>query len=88
MMAKENDARPRHFETFKNQYINFSESVYDQHSIYNDPPQADVYVAGCDQIWRGIDGVFYLQFVPKGRKCIAYAPRLEAWLLMQKANEN
>lgn len=74
MMAKENDAHPRHFETFMNQYINFSESVYDQHSIYKNPPQADVYIAGSDQIWRGLDDVFYLQFVPKGRKCIAYAP--------------
>lgn len=74
MMAKENDAHPRHFETFMNQYINFSKSVYDQHSIYKNPPQADVYIAGSDQIWRGLDDVFYLQFVPKGRKCIAYAP--------------
>ena len=74
MTAKENDVHPRHFETFKNQYIHFSESVYDQRSIYKNPPQADVYVAGSDQIWRGLDGVFYLQFAPKGRKCIAYAP--------------
>lgn len=42
------------------------------------PPQADVYITGSDQVWnsfynRGIDKSYYLDFVPEGKKRISYA---------------
>ena len=42
------------------------------------PPMADVYLTGSDQVWnsiynRGIDKSYYLDFVTKGKKRIAYA---------------
>lgn len=41
-------------------------------------PIADIYITGSDQVWNsgwngGIDKPLFLNFVPKGSKCIAYA---------------
>lgn len=52
-------------------YFSFNELV-------QNPPQADIYVTGSDQVWnssynKGIDKAFYLDFVPKQKPRIAYA---------------
>ena len=70
----ENKKHPRYFEQFKAKHICFSNEVYDQYSLFKNPPEADAYIAGSDQIWGGLDPGFFLQFAPKGKKCIAYAP--------------
>lgn len=70
----ENKKHPRYFEQFKAKHICFSNEVYDQYSLFENPPEADAYIAGSDQIWGGLDPGFFLQFAPKGKKCIAYAP--------------
>jgi hypothetical protein len=41
-------------------------------------PEADIYITGSDQVWNsryneGIEKVFYLSFVPKGKKKFSYA---------------
>ena len=46
--------------------------------LKSNPPVADVYLTGSDQVWnsihnRGIDKVFYLAFAPEGKKKCAYA---------------
>ena len=46
--------------------------------LLSDPPLADVYIAGSDQIWNtlfsnGKDPAFYLEFVPAGRIRASYA---------------
>lgn len=45
--------------------------------ICNNPPLYDYYICGSDQIWNPMritySGPFYLNFVPEGRKRIAYA---------------
>ena len=52
---------------------------YDSYSeLLSDPPLADVYIAGSDQIWNtlfsnGKDPAFYLDFVPAGKIRAAYA---------------
>lgn len=53
------------------EYIGFDE-------LKADPPQADVYLTGSDQVWnsfynRGIDKSFYLDFAPKMAKRVSYA---------------
>lgn len=55
----------------KKVYKNYDELVLD-------PPIADVYITGSDQIWNmsyscGKDEAYYLNFVPDGRKKISYA---------------
>lgn len=72
--VQENRDHPRGFSIFKKKNIIYTSVVYDQYELYNTPPVADVYIAGSDQIWSGLDSCFYLQFVPVGKKCIAYAP--------------
>ena len=51
--------------------INYSE--YSE--IENECPEADIYIAGSDQIWHpNIDRRdFFLDYVPSGKKCISYA---------------
>lgn len=53
------------------EYIGFN-------SLVENPPQADVYITGSDQVWnsfynRGIDKSYYLDFVPEDKKRISYA---------------
>lgn len=47
-------------------------------SLQTNPPVADVYLVGSDQVWnsiynKGIDKSFYLEYAPKGKKRISYA---------------
>lgn len=51
---------------------------YSFEDIQKNPPKADLYVVGSDQVWnsihnRGLDRTFFLDFVPSGYKKIAYA---------------
>jgi hypothetical protein len=46
--------------------------------LKKDPPEADVYCTGSDQVWnsywnRGIEEPYFLEYVPKGKKCFSYA---------------
>lgn len=46
--------------------------------IEKNPPQADIYITGSDQVWNshyngGIEKVYYLSFAPKGKKRFSYA---------------
>lgn len=70
----ENRKYPRNFHLFKERYIHFSKKTYNQDSIMIDPPMAEIYIAGSDQIWGGLDPIYYLQFAPITSKRIAYAP--------------
>lgn len=74
IVRQENAAHPRHFSTFKERFIAVTSRVYDQYDIFTDPPGADAYIAGSDQVWGSVDPVYYLMFVPEGCKKIAYAP--------------
>ncbi|MDD2371387.1 MAG: polysaccharide pyruvyl transferase family protein [Firmicutes bacterium] len=53
---------------------------YNYSSLLKEPPEADVYIAGSDQIWNnffpcGNDLAYFLKFVKKGKK-ISYAASL------------
>ena len=46
--------------------------------IEQNPPEADIYITGSDQVWNshyndGIEKVFYLSFAPKDKKKFSYA---------------
>lgn len=61
----------RNVKLSKKKYIRFSDLLVDV-------PLADIYITGSDQVWnsvynRGIDKAFYLQFVPMGKKKIAFS---------------
>lgn len=71
--------RKRAFDDFTKQYLKLTPKRY--HScdeLKKNPPQADVYIAGSDQIWNtlfpnGRDAAFYLDFAPKTSLRMSYA---------------
>lgn len=71
--------RKKVFDAFTRAYLPVTEKTYDSNeALKADPPEADVYIAGSDQIWNpvfrnGKDPAFFLDFVPEGRKRISYA---------------
>lgn len=57
--------------------------------FYLIPPEFDAYVCGSDQIWNPTfygecHPIYYLDFVPKGKKRIAYAPSVGVSYIDQK----
>lgn len=72
-------ARHKHFENFYNEYFTNTEKMYYTiDELRNEPPKADVYVAGSDQIWNwggryGYNPVYFLQFGGNGIKRVGYA---------------
>ena len=64
----------RHFDLFFSKHIIATEKTYHQHSLYDNPPKADIYITGSDQVWRMPDECYFLDFVPDHTIRIAYAP--------------
>ena len=71
--------RKRIFDEFNFHSLPLSSEVYHSFDeIRRNPPEADVYICGSDQIWNvlydaGKDPTFFLEFVPKGHKKVSYA---------------
>ncbi len=68
------------FDRFSKKYIKETDKVYfDNNDLINNPPNADVFITGSDQVWNtffrnGKDPSFYLNFVPDNKLKISYAP--------------
>lgn len=69
----EMQSHDRAFDAFREKYIPMTKKVYNQHELQSNPPVADIYVAGSDQIWSLLDPVYFLQFAPNNKMCLAYA---------------
>ena len=70
--------RKKVFDQFTHQYLRLTKRYHSNEELKADPPVADLYIAGSDQIWNtlfpnGKDPAFYLNFVPQGKKKISYA---------------
>ncbi|WP_295800876.1 polysaccharide pyruvyl transferase family protein [uncultured Treponema sp.] len=75
----------RHFIDFRNKYIVQSEKIYSSYSeLKENPPEADVYIAGSDQVWnfsfcknikkcRNLIHAYFLDFGKPETKRISYA---------------
>ncbi|WP_251157758.1 polysaccharide pyruvyl transferase family protein [Caniella muris] len=69
----------RSFEDFRCRYLNLSKRMYrSAEELEQNPPQADLYVTGSDQVWNsvwncGFETPFYLTFAPEGKKRISFA---------------
>lgn len=72
----------RKFEDFRLRYLKFSEySYYHLSDLKNNPPKADCYIAGSDQIWCSVSEVddsmgFFLDFGDSTIRRVAYAPSI------------
>jgi len=71
--------RKRAFDRFKKEHLKLTPQRFVSNLELGDNcPDADVYIAGSDQIWNtmfqnGRDAAFYLDFVPAGKKRVSYA---------------
>ncbi|MBQ8619647.1 MAG: polysaccharide pyruvyl transferase family protein [Clostridia bacterium] len=72
-------ARKRSFDRFREEMLHVTSKRYtSSEEMKRDLPEADVYIAGSDQIWNplfpnGKDPAFFLAFVPEEKKKISYA---------------
>lgn len=75
---------------FRHSRLSLTErSYYSAEELDANPPVADIYCTGSDQVWNsiwnnGFDRAFYLSFAPEGKRKIAYAAsigkaKLEDW---------
>lgn len=68
------------FEAFHREHLVLGAECYQtRKQLLRNPPEADVYVCGSDQIWNaseqyGIDPTYFLDFAPSGVRKVAYAP--------------
>lgn len=71
--------RKKAFDHFTAEYLPLTSDFYaDYDALRFAPPEADLYIAGSDQIWNpvfpnGKDPAFFLNFAPKGKRKISYA---------------
>lgn len=68
----------KNFDTFRKNYLKLTKRYCTLEELKANPPTADLYLAGSDQIWNtlfqnGRDGAFYLDFAPAGAKRASYA---------------
>lgn len=71
--------RKRPFDEFKTKYLKLTERTFcDSQDLKLNPPEADIYIAGSDQIWNteaynGKEPAYYLDFGDDRTKRISYA---------------
>lgn len=66
------------YDQFTKNYLCLTERYSNYDELIENPPEADVYIAGSDQIWNtalpnGRDPAFYLQFTPVHKTRASYA---------------
>jgi hypothetical protein len=70
--------REKLFQQFVDEHMHLTRRYHDAAKLREDPPTADVYVTGSDQVWNprfiGTDEAFFLGFAPNGCRRVAYAP--------------
>lgn len=77
--AKALRIKHRKFTQFVNERFRLTKRYINEEEIKNDPPEADYYISGSDQIWnvraKDFSSAYFLDFVRKGKK-ISYAASL------------
>ena len=67
------------FAQFRRQYLRLSNTSYGSlEELKKQPPEADLYVTGSDQVWgkigtEEVDPAYFLQYAPEGKPRIAYS---------------
>lgn len=81
--------RRQPFECFRNERLNLSRPFLSAADLNSNPPEADIYCTGSDQVWNsvwneGFEAPYYLSFAPEGRKRISFSASIgresiDAW---------
>lgn len=66
------------FEKQRKRFLNQSDKYESLTELNMNPPQADVYMTGSDQVWGPVedgsyDSAYFLSYAPKGKKCVSFA---------------
>lgn len=80
------------FKNFVEKYIHLSKYYDSYQELCANPPQADVYCTGSDQMWNcewngGIIPAYYLEFAPEGKRRISYAASIGMQQIPQQYKE-
>lgn len=64
--------------SFVRRHVNITKLFYSFTELKHNPPKADVYLTGSDQVWntyhnKGIEPVYYLDFIPDEEKRVAFS---------------
>lgn len=86
-VEKQEKLHPRKFEDFKKKYFN----IEYYNNLIKNPPIADAYIVGSDQVWGWLSDENFLNFGPINTKRIAFAPSFggcppkneKQWLLLR-----
>lgn len=69
--------RQRQFDAWFERNVKVGREYRNVKSLYDDPPEYDVYMVGSDQVWnpRMYSNIkpYFLDFAPEGSKCVSYA---------------
>ncbi|MGB0744093.1 MAG: polysaccharide pyruvyl transferase family protein [Opitutales bacterium] len=68
-----NKLHPRRFQEFLQKHIPNTNREYDAAEMRQNPPFADAYIVGSDNVWASVNRCSFLDFAPLGRLRIAYA---------------
>ncbi len=93
--------KKRNFRSFKKKYVNYFPKVFcGELDIKKNPPLADFYITGSDQVWNvsmysDLASIYFLNFGPKKSKRISYAasfgsdafPCLDAKIFCERLDE-
>lgn len=81
--AMEGITHPRGFEAFREKHVSMSRIYTSIDDLRRDPPEADLYITGSDQVWNTFGGklsemehryhAFFLDFGKEGVKRVSYA---------------
>ncbi len=77
-LVKRLGKRKKAFDNFTKRFLKLTRRYTSNEELKADPPYADIYIAGSDQIWNtlfpnGKDPAFYLDFAPQESICASYA---------------
>nr|WP_317999570.1 polysaccharide pyruvyl transferase family protein [uncultured Faecalibacillus sp.] len=85
--------RKKNYDLFTKKYLNLTKRYNSYNELLNDCPEADLFIAGSDQIWNNIfpngkDPAFYLQFVKDGTPKVSYAASFATSKVNYQFDEN
>lgn len=72
-IAAFNERHPRRFREFLDKHVAHTDRVYDAVSIVREPPVAEAYIVGSDNMWDTVSPVRFLQFGPPEALRLSYA---------------
>ena len=62
----------RGFDSFRKNHLNCTD-IYNLQMLTDNPPEADMFIVGSDQIWNTTDGIYFLSWAPDSVGKVAYA---------------